>query len=301
MSNEYSKEISSILDKIISKLLNYYNNFNKENDTNNQIILLDKLNSIYNFIKIKLSKDLNTNKIASEKEKIYLITDSNERIQNLKEKELFGFIAKESSKNKNNIQSYQYIINKLKREIKEEHEKCQIKELGYLDRISKLQKSLRLYDEYKNKINTNDDINWKIINKPKVKYLLNSVDSKKTNSFIEIKDNQKYMSHNKIKKLYKSRLNNNKLSYQKFSDLSKKRKLNKLDFSNIGFNNDDSKLRYKKNNNIEQELFINKYLISINNLKYLKRNINTAVKHDFKKIKKEIDDSKNKIRLLKEC
>ena len=129
MSNEYSKEISSIFDKIISKLINYYNAFNKDDDTNNQIILLDKLQSIYNFIKIKLSKDLNKNKISSENEKIYLITDANERIQNLREKEIFGFITKESSRNKNNITSYQYVINKLKREIKEQHEKYQIKEL----------------------------------------------------------------------------------------------------------------------------------------------------------------------------
>ena len=299
MSNEYSKEISSIFDKIISKLINYYNAFNKDDDTNNQIILLDKLQSIYNFIKIKLSKDLNKNKISSENEKIYLITDANERIQNLREKEIFGFITKESSRNKNNITSYQYVINKLKREIKEQHEKYQIKELGYLDRISKLQKSLQIYEEYNIKIN--NDNNLRNINKPKIKYLLNSVDNKKTNSYIEIKDNQKYMSHNKIKKLYKSRINNNKLSYQTFSDLSKKRKLNKIDFSNIDFNNDDSKLRYINKNNFEQNLFINKYLLSIKNIKVLKRNINTAVKHDFKEIKKEIDDSKKKIRLLKEC
>ena len=299
MSNEYSKEISSIFDKIISKLINYYNAFNKDDDTNNQIILLDKLQSIYNFIKIKLSKDLNKNKISSENEKIYLITDANERIQNLREKEIFGFITKESSRNKNNITSYQYVINKLKREIKEQHEKYQIKELGYLDRISKLQKSLQIYEEYNNKINI--DNNLRNINKPKIKYLLNSVDNKKTNSYIEIKDNQKYISHNKIKKLYKSRINNNKLSYQTFSDLKKKRKLKQIDFSNIDFNNDDSKPRYINKNNFEQNLFINKYLLSIKNIKVLKRNINTAVKHDFKEIKKEIDDSKKKIRLLKEC
>ena len=298
MSNEYSKEISSIFDKIISKLINYYNAFNKDDDTNNQIILLDKLQSIYNFIKIKLSKDLNKNKISSENEKIYLITDANERIQNLREKEIFGFITKESSRNKNNITSYQYVINKLKREIKEQHEKYQIKELGYLDRISKLQKSLQIYEEYNNKINNDNNLN---INKPKIKYLLNSVDNKKTNSYIEIKDNQKYISHNKIKKLYKSRINNNKLSYQTFSDLKKKRKLKQIDFSNIDFNNDDSKPRYINKNNFEQNLFINKYLLSIKNIKVLKRNINTAVKHDFKEIKKEIDDSKKKIRLLKEC
>ena len=299
MSNEYSKEISSIFDKIISKLINYYNAFNKDDDTNNQIILLDKLQSIYNFIKIKLSKDLNKNKISSENEKIYLITDANERIQNLREKEIFGFITKESSRNKNNITSYQYVINKLKREIKEQHEKYQIKELGYLDRISKLQKSLQIYEEYNIKIN--NDNNLRNINKPKIKYLLNSVDNKKTNSYIEIKDNQKYISHNKIKKLYKSRINNNKLSYQTFSDLKKKRKLKQIDFSNIDFNNDDSKPRYINKNNFEQNLFINKYLLSIKNIKVLKRNINTAVKHDFKEIKKEIDDSKKKIRLLKEC
>ena len=297
MSNEYSKEISSIFDKIISKLINYYNAFNKDDDTNNQIILLDKLQSIYNFIKIKLSKDLNKNKISSENEKIYLITDANERIQNLREKEIFGFITKESSRNKNNITSYQYVINKLKREIKEQHEKYQIKELGYLDRISKLQKSLQLYEEYKNKVN--NDNNLKNINKPKIKYLLNSVNNKKTNSFIEIKDNQKYLSHNKIRKLYKTRINYNKLSHQTFNDLKQKRKLNEIDFSNIDFNNDDSKLRYR-NNNVEKYLFINKYLLSFKNIKVLKRNINTAVKHDFKDIKKEIDNSKKKFIFLKE-
>ena len=302
MSNEIKKEISLVFDKIISKIINYINILEKDNEdtTTNHLILLDKLKSIDNFVEIKLSREINKDILFSQKEKIYLITDINEKYHNFNnDKNSFRFISKESSKNTNCFPSYQYIINKLKREMKEQHEKYKIQELGYLSIISKLQKRLQVYEENKNK---NNDSKFKKRKKPKINYSLNTIDNKKLNPFIGKKDkknNMKYMSYNKIK-FDNSRIKNNTIFYHTFSNLKNKIKIKEIDVPNINFNNDDNKLRFKNNNRIEENLFINKILISKNNSRFLKRKINTSIKYDFKDIKKEIDEGKKKILLLKE-
>ena len=129
MSNDINKDISLVYEKIRSRLINYINNPN-----DNQVIILDKLKSIENYIKCKLSKEniiLNNiiinEKIASRQESKSLFIDNDEKI-------VF-----------NHFSSYQFIINKLKRKLKEQHEQFKIQELGYLDRISTLQKKLRIY------------------------------------------------------------------------------------------------------------------------------------------------------------
>lgn len=299
MSNELNKEISYIFDKIISKIMNYINNYNNSNNNNNQITLLDQMKSIYNYIKCKLSKEKINDKFFMQKEKLSLIIDINKKMQKFKEKNIFKLDFKDIEKGKNFIPTYQYIINRLKRELKEQHEKYKIQELGYLERISLLQKKLKIYEDNK-KDNHNTFENEK---NPKVNNLLNSFNKKKSNenSFIGKKDKKINVSQNQIKKVYKRKINNNKIFYQTFSNLRQNKKSKReIDISNIAFNNDEFKLKNRDNNSIEQNLIINKYLFSMKNYKIKKRDINTAIKYNFKEIKKEIEDCKRKVNIFKE-
>ena len=279
MSNDINKDISLVYEKIRSRLINYINNPN-----DNQVIILDKLKSIENYIKCKLSKEnisLNNiiinEKIASRQESKSLFIDNDEKI-------VF-----------NHFSSYQFIINKLKRKLKEQHEQFKIQELGYLDRISTLQKKLRIYEEnriYYNqiKISKNSGI------KPKKLYLLNSVDNK-TNSITNSKEKKKKINItlNIINELNKNKFNNKETYYQTYSDLKDNKKLFKeIAISNGDFNNEDSKIQSK--NIIEKNYFLN----NLKNSKIRNKNINIPIKYNFKAIKKEIEDNKRIIRYLKD-
>lgn len=204
MSEELNKEISFLLDKIISRITNFIHNYNN----NNKLVLLDKLKSIDYFIKCKLHKEYNNDK-NSQKERIPLLTDINEKNQTYKEKDLFNLEPKDIDNNSNFIPSYQFIINKLKRKIKEQHENNKIKELGYLETIALLQSKIKTYEEKNNTNRKNNNLNYKIINKSNNKNLFKSEDNKKqsANSFIRNKQIQINLSQNQIKKLYKNKIN----------------------------------------------------------------------------------------------
>lgn len=280
MSNDIHKDISLVYEKIRSRLINYINNLN-----DNQEIVLDKLKSIENYIKCKLSKEnisLNNliinEKIASRQESKSLFIDNDEKM-------VF-----------NHISSYQFIINKLKRKLKEQHEQFKIQELGYLDRISTLQKKLRIYEEnriYYNQIKISKNPG----NKRKKMYLLNSLDNKKTDSLTNSKEKKKKIniSLNIINELNKNKFNNKEIYYQTYSDLKDNKKIFKeIILSNGDFNNEDSKIQSKN-------IFGNNYFLNnLKNSKIRNKNINIPIKYNFKAIKKEIEDNKRIIRYLKD-
>ena len=280
MSNDINKDISLVYEKIRSRLINYINNLN-----DNQEIVLDKLKSIENYIKCKLSKEnisLNNliinEKIASRQESKSLFIDNDEKM-------VF-----------NHISSYQFIINKLKRKLKEQHEQFKIQELGYLDRISTLQKKLRIYEEnriYYNQIKISKNPG----NKRKKMYLLNSLDNKKTDSLTNSKEKKKKIniSLNIINELNKNKFNNKEIYYQTYSDLKDNKKIFKeIILSNGDFNNEDSKIQSKN-------IFGNNYFLNnLKNSKIRNKNINIPIKYNFKAIKKEIEDNKRIIRYLKD-
>lgn len=280
MSNDIHKDISLVYEKIRSRLINYINNLN-----DNQEIVLEKLKSIENYIKCKLSKEnisLNNliinEKIASRQESKSLFIDNDEKM-------VF-----------NHISSYQFIINKLKRKLKEQHEQFKIQELGYLDRISTLQKKLRIYEEnriYYNQIKISKNSG----NKRKKMYLLNSLDNKKTDSLTNSKEKKKKIniSLNIINELNKNKFNNKEIYYQTYSDLKDNKKIFKeIILSNGDFNNEDSKIQSKN-------IFGNNYFLNnLKNSKIRNKNINIPIKYNFKAIKKEIEDNKRIIRYLKD-
>ena len=295
MSIELNKEISILFDKIMTQIINYINYFSE----NNQIILLDKLKSLDYFIKSKFSKE--KNQLSSKKEALSIIRDIDETNQNMKENNSYKFQINEISKNYNFIPPYQIFINKLKRKIKEDHEKYKIQELGYLERISTLQNKLKLYEENKNiQLNNDKHENSEMINKQKIIKLVNPINNKKTNSFFEQKKNRVYHSNDKYYRINNNKNQNNKTFYQVFRNLNNnKQSLKEIDITNLELNNENS--RYKNKNNVaEQNLFMNKYLVSLKNVKFKNRNINTVIKHNFKDIQREIENSKKKLRLLKD-
>jgi len=319
MINEITRDISVIYDRIISKLTNYINNPN-----NNQKLVLEVLKSIDNFIRTKLPKDnitLNNiiirDKISSIKESQNLFTDYNDENNYFHEKNLYDSIIKEQEP----ISSKQYFIIKLKRKIKEQHEKNKIRELGYLERICNLQKRLNiletnnLINQSKEIANENEDRKYDFLNKSKIRILLNSSDKKKPVSFSQEKNKDKnctklYLKNEnqKAKQISIKIKENNKLNksnkfLQTFSDLRKYQPLMKeTEFSNTEYNYEISKLPNKDDDVVEKNLFINKHqLMSLKNSKAKKKNMNIVIRHNYKEIKKTIENGKRKIRFLKDC
>lgn len=319
MINEITRDISVIYDRIISKLTNYINNPN-----NNQKLVLEVLKSIDNFIRTKLPKDnitLNNiiirDKISSIKESQNLFTDYNDENIYFHEKNLYESIIKDQEP----ISSKQYFIIKLKRKIKEQHEKNKIRELGYLERICNLQKRLNiletnnLINQSKEIANENEDRKYDFLNKSKIRILLNSSDKKKPVSFSQEKNKDKICTklyskneNQKTKQISIKIKENNKLNksnkfLQTFSDLRKYQPLLKeMEFSNTEYNNEISKLPNKDDDVVEKNLFINKHqLMSLKNSKAKKKNMNIVIRHNYKEIKKTIENGKRKIRFLKDC
>jgi hypothetical protein len=318
MINEITKDISVIYDRIISKLTNYINNPN-----NNQKLVLEVLKSIDNFIRTKLPKDnitLNNiiirDKISSLKDPQIVYTDYNEDNNYIHEKNLYESIIKEPEP----ISSKQYFIIKLKRKIKEQHEKNKIRELGYLERICNLQKRLNIL-ETNNLINQskeiaeNEDKKYDFLNKSKIRILLNSSDKKKPVSFSQEKNKDKKYNkiycnneNQKLKQMSIKINENNKLNksnkfLQTFSDLRKYQSLlREMEISNTEYNNEISKLPNIDDDPVEKNLFINKHqLMSLKNSKVKKKNMNIVIRHNYKEIKKTIENGKRKIRFLKDC
>lgn len=315
MINEITKDISVIYDRIISKLTNYINNSN-----NNQKIVLEVLKSIDNFIKTKLPKEnitLNNiiirDKISSLKEPQILFTEGNEENNFYHEKNLYESIIKEPEP----ISSKQYFIIKLKRKIKEQHEKNKIRELGYLERICNLQKRLNiletnnLINKSKDIPNENEDKKYDVLNKSKIRFLLNSSDKKNPISFSQEKNKDK--KYNKIycknenqisiKVKENNKLNKSNKFLQTFSDLRKNQPLfREMEISNTEYNNEISKLPNIEDDIIEKNLFINRQqLMSLKNSKIKKKNMNIVIRHNYKEIKKTIENGKRKIKFLKDC
>lgn len=317
MASELNKDISLFYNKIISKIANFINNSN-----NNQILILKKLKLIDNYIRkilqennITLDNLLTRDKISSLREQHSLYTDIEEPHHYYTEKDLFESLMKEQIKNNNCISSNHYFVIKLRRKLKEQHEKNKIRELGYLERICSLQNKLSIYENNKCKNKLRDSINkneknMDIVDKKKINFLLNLSDNKKPISFSKEKDDEKVynkliiknfnLKSKQINKSLEDNINNkkNKLFLQTFSNLRQehKQKLFKnIDFSNFDFNNEASKIP-----NNEKKLFLNKYqIMSLKNPK--NKNINISIRHDFNEIKKTVENGKRKMRFLKDC
>lgn len=320
MSNEISNDISLIFDKIISRITNFINNSN-----NNQLYILDKLKSIDNFINSIFPKDnltLNNiiirDKILKDSNNIFM--DINEEKQ-IYEKDSFEPPLKEQIRD-NCISSNQYTIIKLKRILKEQHEKYQIRELGYLERIYSLQKKLKSYEnkeilDKSKEIKNNKKNNLDILNKHS--YLLKSTINKKPISFYRTSNNQKRCNKLTIKNYNQKEKpidisinennklnftnNNNKVYFNTFSDLMHIQKTHKdFEISKNEFNSENSKIPLKNEDIKGKKLFINNYkLKSLNNSKVKIKNLNVFVRHNYNEIKKTIEDGRRKIRFLKDC
>jgi hypothetical protein len=292
MSNE-NDDVFLLYDKITNRLIDYINN-----NYDNQVNSLNFLKTIYNFIKSTISKEkTNFNYLNGNDNPISRQGSKNIFFDNDEKKEL----SKEKNKF-NNYGTYQFIIHKLKRRLKEQHEQFKLLELGYLDRISTLQKKLRIYEESKSnyfcyKTNNNKSEKVSLINSldnKKSKYLIN------TNSIEKGKEKEKEkkrinISLNKNSDTYKNKFTEKKNFYQTYNDLKTNKKIFKeIMLSNMDFN-EDSKIQ--SNLFMEKNYFLNNY---IRNSKIRNKNINIPIKYNFKDIKKEIEDNKRIVRYLKD-
>ena len=292
MSKELNSEISLILEQITTRLKTYIKSFDSRQTT-----LLEKLKSIDNYIKKKLSTKFLFLNNFDEKENTFSLLKDNLLDNNVKYS--LNNTLKKSFENEKFLTSYQYIIIKLKRKLKQQHEKFQLQELAYLERISTLQKKLEIYKENKNNeinISRNNNKNFENINKLTKNIVLNPNKNKISFNFNKIKENQINNSNNQINIFNKN--DNNKIFSKTFYNLKyNKKTINEVDISKMDLNFEDSK-NQNKENIVEQKLFLNKYLVSMKNSKIRSRTINTAIKHNFIDIKKEIEDSKKKIRII---
>ena len=292
MSKELNSEISLILEQITTRLKTYIKSFDSRQTT-----LLEKLKSIDNYIKKKLSTKFLFLNNFDEKENTFSLLKDNLLDNNGKYS--LNNTLKNSFENEKFLTSYQYIIIKLKRKLKQQHEKFQLQELAYLERISTLQKKLEIYKENKNNeinISRNNNKNFENINKLTKNIVLNPNKNKISFNFNKIKENQINNSNNQINIFNKN--DNNKIFSKTFYNLKyNKKTINEVDISKMDLNFEDSK-NQNKENIVEQKLFLNKYLVSMKNSKIRSRTINTAIKHNFIDIKKEIEDSKKKIRII---
>ena len=281
----------------------------KENQTEIPEIIMKSINKIVNKLVQYIKKNINNIEFLQEKLSTLdkYITESFIQNNNLniffKTSTLSNYVYKPE-----NNSTYKFKIAKLQRQLKQQHEIFQMKELAYLESLASFQKQ---YQKTEYNINENHK-EENIIN--------NTHDKKKSFLINDLNRSVKYkLLNNTNRNLNKSRTN--KIEIKSPSQISIKNKILLLSFDqkNKDENNYNTRSNFYKTTNrktpsssvnnseidhkkINDELsarnrFENIYKLQGKKIK--KCNEGCAIKHDFNELKKTIEDGKKKILQLR--
>ena len=274
ISSNQDDEVFDILNEITS-LINKYISDNRENMSLIQLklsLLLKTIQELFYPLKTNLTPNIKIKKVnllKTQHNPQVLDTKTIYNIQKkMNEKKFFsiylnsntsGSLCDQNNSNSENI----YEVIRLKRKLKEEHEKYILREIGYLERISMIQNQLKK--------------NEKEINSLKFPYIFNN------------NSNNSINSSGRASQFLFSKRNNNFSCDNIFNNTDKKSNRNNLDFSYFEKNINLNDFQDHKQHNSIQKLHY-KYDVG-----------NSYLKHDFKNIQKTFLKNSRIIRSLKEC
>ena len=306
--NENIKKNLKIPDNII-KIITLINQsifkYIKDN-LNDKKIIEQKLIEINNNIKDILKKKSENCKKVQKYQKIFfkslskvntLVSPEKSNNSNNK-KSLKDIINNKNITNPNilgEMDSNKYLTFKLKKKLKQEHDKNKIKELEYLERIAILQCKLNLYEKNLEKLILERKTSKKI--KERNNSLKNSSTSKfyfKLKNFDNNKEKEKEKDRNMLRPLSNivdSKISNLKKYFKNFSEMYNSKKNNYIIETYISANTNtlDSYL----NRNLKRNGYN-----SINDLHYKYQIGNNYLRNDFREIKRTIHKNNTKIEKL---
>ena len=278
-----SMEIPNYVLKIITNINQIIFRYIKDNYS--EIKIIEK--------KLSIIIDSINNILQKENSDIYKI-DKSEKIL------LKSFRKNYSNKNSdykditcssNEVGSNNYLIFKLKKKLKQEHENNKINELKFLERIAVLQYKLNLYEKSFEKLILDNNISTPKKEKEKEK-----------SNYIHNEENNKV--NFLIKKINNKKNKKQKNIFRPFSSLNDKNlnEFNKNIFKNHSINESAIRTFISSNLNNENYFSRNKYIRnsnSLNNINYRYCIGNNYLRNDFRKIKKTIHENNDKISNLR--
>ena len=272
-------EIPNYLLKIITSINQIIFRYIKDNCNEIKIIekklsiIIDNINNILQNEKIDICKSTKSEKRLI---KSYFKNDTNRNND-----------YKDITSSSNEIGSNNYLIFKLKRKLKQEHENNKINELKFLERIAVLQSKLNLYEKSFEQLILDN-------NAPMAK--------KEKNNYIDNEENNKVDFS--IQKLNNEKNKKQKIIYRPFSSLNDRNinEFKKNIFENHSINESAIRTYISANSNNENYLSRNKNIRnsnSLNNINYRYCLGNNYLRNDFRQIKKTIHENNKKISNLR--
>lgn len=273
--DEYSNtsinmEIPNFLLKIITNINQIIFKYIKDNYTEIKIIekkLSTIIESINNILQKEKSGICNSTKSEKILLKSYSKKDSNKNND-------YKYMTCSS----NEAGSSNYLIFKLKKKLKQEHENNKINELKFLERIAVLQSKLNLYEKSFQQLILDNNIS--------------SAAKEEKNNYVDNEENNKVLFS--IKKINHERNKKQKNVYRPFSSLNDRNinevKKNIFESHSINESANENYLNRNKNS-------LNSN--SLNNINYRYYLGNNYLRNDFRQIKKTIHENNKKITNLR--
>jgi hypothetical protein len=272
-------EIPNFLLKIITNINQIIFKYIKDNS--NEIKIIEK--------KLLIIIDSINNILQKEKSDIYKLSKSEKiLIKSYNKNDIYkNNDYKDITCSSNEVGSNNYLIFKLKKKLKQEHENNKIKELKFLERIAILQSKLNLYEKSFEQLIKDNNI---------------PLPKKEKNNYIDKEENNNaYFS---IKKFINEKNKKQKNIYRPFSNLND-RNINESK-KNICENRtiNESAIKTYISANLNNGKFFNRNRTirnsnSLNNLNYRYYLGNNYLRNDFRQIKKTIHENNNKISNLR--
>jgi hypothetical protein len=272
-------EIPNYLLKIITDINQIIFKYIKDNY--NEIKIIEK--------KLSIISDNINNILTKEKSDINNLTKSEKiLIKSFKKNDSNrNYDYKDITCSSNEVGSNNYLIFKLKKKLKQEHENNKIKELKFLERIAVLQSKLNLYEKSFEQLIIDNNI---------------PISKKEKNNYIDNEENKKV--HFPINKLNNEKHKKQKNIYRPFSNLNDRNinEIKKNIFENQSIN--ESGIRTYISANLNKEIFFNRNKNfrnsnSLNNINYRYYLGNNYLRNDFRQIKKTIHENNKKISNLR--
>ena len=272
-------EIPNFLLKIITDINQIIFKYIKDNY--NEIKIIEK--------KLSIISDNINNILTKEKSDINNLTKSEKiLIKSFKKNDSNrNYDYKDITCSSNEVGSNNYLIFKLKKKLKQEHENNKIKELKFLERIAVLQSKLNLYEKSFEQLIIDNNI---------------PISKKEKNNYIDNEENKKV--HFSNTKLNNEKHKKQKNIYRPFSNLNDRNinEMKKNIFENQSIN--ESGIRTYISANLNKEIFFNRNKNfrnsnSLNNINYRYYLGNNYLRNDFRQIKKTIHENNKKISNLR--
>lgn len=271
------EQIMNLIETILNRIINY-----SQKNLSNLTLLEDKIHLIneYTINVLESTKQIqsrNSQNTSSNRLNDYSSVSLNYKIE--KNDKNLSCRTPNTTNNIKSLSLNNYMITKLKRKLKQEHEKKKILELGYLEKIVVLKNQLNKYEStnfghFFNQIN--NDSEFKIV----------------THNENKTPKNTRYKNNRKISNKIES--NNN----------------SKDNSSNFFGNNTTTNFSDKKNKskNVISKKMNTKNLMDVNYFFKIPRNIqskkkifkNLYLRYDINEIKHEIEEGKKKIKFFRE-